>query len=102
MFPFTYIDLFNELIRLNDGRPFDVEVKSFNVFASKLRAQNINCRLSYLDIEEYAESIPQIAQIEVDRIRFTPNKQWIEYITQLSIHFTSSKYTNLFKELWEI
>lgn len=102
MLPFTYIELFNELIRLNGGRPFDVEVKSFNLFASKLRAKNINCRLSYLDIEEYAESIPQIAQIEVDRIKFTPNEQWISYITQLSIHFPSSNYTNLFKELWEI
>lgn len=100
MLPFTYIELFNELIRLNEGKPFVVEVKAFNILTSKLRSKNINCRLSYIDIEEYAESIPQIAHISIDHIRFTPNEQWVKYITHLSGHFSSSCHSQLFKELW--
>lgn len=94
----SFYDLLFELAQINGGQQIIIEIGEYNTFASKLRAQNINCLFSYRDIEDYAEQMPEVFRIETSQIIFMPNPKWMGFLENMSNKNTS--LSKVFKDSW--
>lgn len=98
MTPISKFEFLNELAKLNIANDFYIELESLNDMISRLNRNDIFCCFDYLDIEEYAFSIPNIAEISTTKILFRPTTSWTGGLRLMSNN--SNEFSEPFRKVY--
>lgn len=99
MLKITYLEVLNEYVKLNYAREFFIELEVFNNILTNLSQHNLYCRFDYHDLENYANSIPDIAEVYATKIKFKPSQEWFKYLRLVSSD--QQPLTQIIKDLLE-
>ena len=77
----------------------EIEVETFNKFASQLKRNNILCTFDYCDLEDYAYTLSN-AYIEYSRIVISSSSSWLNDIQQLAGFYDMPVSCSKIFEVW--
>jgi len=99
MIPISYIEILNVIVEASKLDKFIIDFATFNQIVNRCSHNNLYCRFSYSDIENYARTIPTVASISECYIEFKPTEQWGKLLRHYSKFYDVSNLDKIINEI---